>query len=174
MCRGCHQQVLACVYIGIVRGYYIHHVAVNDLGETLEDTAKVLDLGNSSRSETVVGDLRPETTYEFAMSAYTRRAEGERTKGVRVKTHGAGNAQCYLDWLHSPVAQVCTSHSHLVDISMDFCDRACIAAGPRVCKYLPTDLRQPDLSYTAVSDSRWRRLYLGRSGTKAQCDLTAL
>ena len=46
----------------------------------------------------------------------------------------------------------------------NFRDRAFCAAGPRVWNYLPTDLRQPDLSYSC-----WRHFYLVIA-TKAQCD----
>ena len=48
----------------------------------------------------------------------------------------------------------------------DFGDRAFSAAGPRVCNYLPTDLRQLDLSY-----SRFRQSLKHFNG---QWDLTAL
>ena len=66
-------------------------MAVNDLGEALKDTRKLLDLGNSSVMESVVGGLMADTVYEFEMMSYTRKTEGEPTRHRRVKTHGAGN-----------------------------------------------------------------------------------
>jgi len=63
---------------------------VNDLGDVLEDTTRVLDVGNSSRMEAVVGGLRADSVYQFEMLAYTRKTEGDWTRHRRVKTHGAG------------------------------------------------------------------------------------
>jgi len=73
-----------------VRGYRLQYTAVNDLGDVLDDTRKVLDLGNSSMMEAVVGGLRADSVYQFEMLAYTRKTEGEWTRHRRVKTHGAG------------------------------------------------------------------------------------
>jgi len=81
------------VCAGVVRGYRVHYTAVSDLGEALEETKKVLDLVNSSRTDAVVGGLEPDRMYEFEIAAYTRRTEGERTRQRRVRTHGAGKAQ---------------------------------------------------------------------------------
>jgi len=75
---------------GVVRGYRIHYVLVNDLGAALEDTKKVLDVVNSSLTEVVVGGLEPDRVYQFEMSAFTRRNEGERTGQKRIQTHAAG------------------------------------------------------------------------------------
>ena len=85
----CNQNNNACV--GITRGYRVVYAAVNELGEALEDTRKVVDIGNSSTTEAVVGGLQPDSIYQFAVSAYTRKSDGERTRHRRVKTHGAGS-----------------------------------------------------------------------------------
>ena len=83
------------VCAGVVRGYRIHYMAVNDLGEALEDAKEVLDIGNSSRTEAVVGGLEADHMYQFEMAAYTRKTEGERTRQRRVRTHGAGKTMGY-------------------------------------------------------------------------------
>jgi len=75
----------------VVRGYRIHYMLVNDLGAALEGTKKLLDVVNSSVTEVVVGGLEPDHEYQFEMSAYTRRNEGERTRQRRIRTHAAGN-----------------------------------------------------------------------------------
>ena len=58
----------------------------------------------------------------------------------------------------------------------NFGDRAFSAAGRRVGNYLPTDVRQPDLSYRRFRQSR--KTFSLVSATKAQCEapppLTAL
>ena len=79
------------VCIGVVRGYRIHYAAVSDVGDTLEETRRVLDVDNSSLTATVIADLRSDCVYEFEMNAYTRRTDGQRTRQRRVKTHGAGD-----------------------------------------------------------------------------------
>jgi len=75
---------------GVVRGYRIHYTLVNDRGVALEDTKKLLDVVNSSLTEVIVGGLEPGHMYQFEMSAYTRRNEGERTRQKRIRTHAAG------------------------------------------------------------------------------------
>jgi len=57
--------------------------------------------------------------------------------------------------------KVCSSCSDVHQL----CDRAFSAAWPRVWYCLPTDLRQPYLSYSR-SDSHWKCFRLD-SGTKA-------
>jgi len=76
---------------GVVRGYRVHYAAVSDVtGDVLEQTWKLLDVGNSSLAEAVITGLQSDQVYVVEMSAYTRRTEGERTRQRRVKTHGAG------------------------------------------------------------------------------------
>jgi len=65
-------------------------MAVNDVGDTLEHTRKLVDIGNSSAMEAVVGRLDSDRVYQFEMWAYTRKDDGQHTRQRRVKTHGAG------------------------------------------------------------------------------------
>ena len=65
-------------------------MAVDDVGEALEDTRKVVDVSSSSCMMTVVEGLEADCIYQFEMWAYTHRAEGHRTRQWWVKTHGAG------------------------------------------------------------------------------------
>jgi len=59
----------------------------------------------------------------------------------------------------------------LVSLSRtNFGDRAFSAAGPRVCNYLPTDLRQPDLSDGRLRQSL--KTFLLGGWDKAHCEST--
>jgi len=82
---------------GLVRGYRVHYSAVDDVGDTINSTRRVMDVGNnSSVTEAVIGGLRPDRLYQFEMAAFTRRTEGQRTRQRRVRTHGAGNVSSLL------------------------------------------------------------------------------
>ena len=74
---------------GIIRGYKIYHVAVNDIGIPVEQPS-VVDIPDGSRTEWTVGGLQSDTAYQFEMWAYTRRGDGERTRPQKLKTRGAG------------------------------------------------------------------------------------
>jgi len=61
------------------------------------------------------------------------------------------------------------SHTLLVSQTRtNFGDRAISAAGPRVWNYLPTDLRQPDLSYSRFRQSL--KTFFFCQWDKAQCE----
>ena len=93
----------------MVRGYRIHYVAVSGAGEALEHTKKLLDVDNSTSTEALVGGLQADRMYQFEMSAYTRRTEGERTRHRRVRTHGAGKRNRVFTRLSKH--QACIKHS---------------------------------------------------------------
>jgi len=99
------------VCAGIVRGYRVQYVAVDDVGDAVEDTSRVVDVANNSRMEAVVGGLQADCLYQFDMWAYTRRTEGQRTRQRRVKTLGAGRLQLTTyhnkQWLTCCSRQMC-------------------------------------------------------------------
>ena len=61
-----------------------------DASDVLISPPKTVDVSDSTRSEVTIVDLQPESFYQFQVSAYTRKGEGERTKARRIKTKGAG------------------------------------------------------------------------------------
>ena len=80
-----------------MRGYQIHYVVVNDNDEPI-GVPGMHDMMDGSKSEVVIGGLRPDTTYQFHVAAYTRKGDGERSRPRKVKTKGAG---MYIVQLHA-------------------------------------------------------------------------
>jgi len=78
---------------GIIRGYRVYYVELNDLEEPVFGAQPVmLDLADGSKTDVVVTGLLPDTRYQFLVAAYTRKGEGERTKPKQVRTKGAGES----------------------------------------------------------------------------------
>ena len=77
---------------GIIRGYQIHYVQVNEADEP-QAVPIMFDLADGSKSEAIVANLLPDTSYQFQVAAYTRKGDGERSKPKKVKTKGAGLSQ---------------------------------------------------------------------------------
>ena len=74
---------------GIIRGFQIHYVIINDNEEPV-GLPGMFDLMDGSKSSVVIDKLRPDTTYQFQVAAYTRKGDGERSRPRKIKTKGAG------------------------------------------------------------------------------------
>ena len=74
---------------GIIRGYQIHFVKVNDEGEAIGHPNYV-DVKEDNTHEVVIGGLSSDTYYQIQVVAYTRKGDGERSRPKRVRTKGAG------------------------------------------------------------------------------------
>lgn len=74
---------------GIVRGYRVHYVAINEHGSPVE-LPSVVDVPGGSSTETTINGLLADTEYQLEMTAYTRRGDGQRTRPIKIRTRGAG------------------------------------------------------------------------------------
>ena len=74
---------------GVIRGYQIHYVRVNEKEEALGLPSRY-DINDPARSEVNITGLQPDTNYHFQVAAYTRKGDGERSKTKKIKTKGAG------------------------------------------------------------------------------------
>ena len=83
---------------GIIRGYQVYYVHVNDRDEPL-GSAAMFDVSDPTKTEAVVAGLQPDTSYQFQIAAYTRKGDGERTKPRNAKTKGAGEGR-YLSFVN--------------------------------------------------------------------------
>ncbi|ELU00302.1 hypothetical protein CAPTEDRAFT_229069 [Capitella teleta] len=73
---------------GIVRGYQIHYVKINDEGEP-SGVPGMYDLNEDNKHEVIVNGLTPDTNYQFQVAAYTRKGDGARSRQKRIRTRGA-------------------------------------------------------------------------------------
>jgi len=62
---------------------------VNDNDEIVSAPV-MLDISDSTRTDVTIVGLHPETSYQFQVSAYTRKGDGEKSKPKKIKTKGAG------------------------------------------------------------------------------------
>ena len=74
---------------GIIRGYQIHYIKVNDRDEPT-GLSEMYDLQGGEKTEIVITSLQPDTWYRFQVAAYTRKGDGERSRPKTIKTKGAG------------------------------------------------------------------------------------
>lgn len=74
---------------GLIRGYRVYYVQVNDNDELIGAPAMVDTLDGLKNEVTITG-LQSDTFYQFQIAAYTRKGDGERSKPRKVKTKGAG------------------------------------------------------------------------------------
>ena len=74
---------------GIIRGYQIHYSAVNEDEQPI-GLPEMYDLIDGEKTEVVITGLRPDTFYLVQVAAYTRKGDGDRSRGRKVKTKGAG------------------------------------------------------------------------------------
>ena len=73
---------------GVIRGYRVY-VSVDGADPSTPPPAR-RDIANPEVTELVVGGLVPDTTYLVHATAYTRRADGQPSRTVKVRTKGAG------------------------------------------------------------------------------------
>ena len=84
-----HQHsVTPAAVSGVVRGYRVY-VSV-DGADPSRSPDPPHDAPNADATELVVAGLRPDTTYLVHVAAYTRRADGQPSRTVKVRTKGAG------------------------------------------------------------------------------------
>ena len=81
---------------GIIRGYQIHYVKVNERDEPI-GLSDMYDVRGTDKTSVVIGGLQPDTWYQFQVAAYTRKGDGERSRPKTVKTKGAGKYCEYVD-----------------------------------------------------------------------------
>ena len=74
---------------GIIRGYQVYYVQVNDNDELVGSPAS-FDAKDGSKMEVTITGLQPDTNYQFQIAAYTRKGDGEISKPRKAKTKGAG------------------------------------------------------------------------------------
>jgi len=82
----------------VVRGYRVY-VSV-DGADPSAPPAPAHDAANPEATEMVIAGLRPDTTYLVHVAAYTRRADGQPSRTVKVRTKGAGNFPSMRLFLH--------------------------------------------------------------------------
>ena len=76
---------------GIIRGYHIHYMVVNDDSQPY-GANDMYDLRGGARTEVVITGLQPSTNYQFQVGAYTRKGDGDRSRAKTVRTKGAGTS----------------------------------------------------------------------------------
>ncbi|CAH1774763.1 unnamed protein product [Owenia fusiformis] len=73
---------------GIIRGYQVHWVAVNEHKEPI-GLANIHTVMNASQHFAIISKLQHDTNYQFQVAAYTRKGDGQRSRGRTIKTKGA-------------------------------------------------------------------------------------
>ncbi|KAJ8011670.1 hypothetical protein DPEC_G00060660 [Dallia pectoralis] len=73
---------------GQIRGYQVHYTCVE--GGSSRSLARIKHLLLRDRQETLLGGLRPETTYSVSVAAYTTKGDGAHSKAIVVQTLGIG------------------------------------------------------------------------------------
>lgn len=76
---------------GIIRGYQIHYVRLNEEGDP-DSMHLMYDMNIQDQHEVVIGGLHPDSNYQFQVAAYTRKGDGERSRAKRIRTKGAGRS----------------------------------------------------------------------------------
>jgi netrin-G3 ligand len=76
---------------GIIRGYLIHYVAMNENDEPTSNP-NIFNVVGGDKSEMTISTLEPDTWYQFQVNGYTRKGDGQRSRGRKVKTKGAGGS----------------------------------------------------------------------------------
>lgn len=74
---------------GIIRGYYVYYIPVDDKGHP-KGQEKVFDTKDGSDVDAVITELDPNTLYKITVAGYTRKGDGSRSSDVRIKTSGPG------------------------------------------------------------------------------------
>jgi len=82
------EHTLTSTLSGVIRGYRVY-ISV-DGADPSSPPAAPRDIANPEATELVVGGLVPDTTYLVHATAYTRRADGQPSRTVKVRTKGAG------------------------------------------------------------------------------------
>ena len=85
---------------GIIRGYLIHYVKVNEDNIPI-GISGMEDVRGSEVNEMAIGGLQPDTYYQFTVAAYTRKRDGERSRPKTIKTKGAGNFAVFISLFSS-------------------------------------------------------------------------
>jgi len=93
------EHTLTTSLSGVVRGYRVY-VRV-DGAEPSSPPAAPRDVANAEATEMIVTGLRPDTTYLVHATAYTRRADGQPSRTVKVRTKGAGMPNVILSFFLS-------------------------------------------------------------------------
>ncbi|XP_064626984.1 tyrosine-protein phosphatase Lar-like isoform X3 [Lineus longissimus] len=73
---------------GIIRGYLIHYVAINENDEPTSNP-NIFNVVGGDKAEMTIINLEPDTWYQFQVNGYTRKGDGQRSRGRKVKTKGA-------------------------------------------------------------------------------------
>lgn len=81
---------------GIIRGYYVYYVKVDQNGDPIPHTQKMEDTNDMNKNEIVLTNLEPETRYQVSVSAYTRRGDGPRSRPRIIDTKGAGRLKYFV------------------------------------------------------------------------------
>ena len=74
---------------GIIRGYYVYYVEINEKGE-VRGQERVEDTGDGNRNEAVITGLKAQTRYHVSVAGYTRKGDGKRSKTKFITTGKAG------------------------------------------------------------------------------------
>lgn len=82
---------------GIIRGYQIHYVNVNEGGEPI-GLPIMFDYMDTTKTEMVLSQLQPATLYQFQVAGYNRRGDGERSRPKTATTKGAGQCLFATIW----------------------------------------------------------------------------
>ena len=75
---------------GIIRGYYVYYVEVDDDHEPKLNTERMEDTNDGNKNEMVIVGLKPDTRYSVSVAGYTRKGDGVRSRPKIVSTRGAG------------------------------------------------------------------------------------
>ncbi|KAK3612593.1 hypothetical protein CHS0354_042101 [Potamilus streckersoni] len=96
---------------GIIRGYYVFYVEVDNNDEPIQSTEKRIDTEDGNKMDAVIVNLKPDTRYHVQVAGYTRRGDGIRSKPRTITTKGAvptapRNLQAELIQAEPPQVQV--------------------------------------------------------------------
>ena len=72
---------------GIIRGYQVYYQRSVD-GQLIGQE-RMRDFADGNQTQGTIGNLQPETTYSFTLSAYTRKGDGTRSRARTATTKGA-------------------------------------------------------------------------------------
>ena len=80
---------------GIIRGYQVHYIEIDRTSQTV-GRPQMYDLMDGDKNEVMLAKLKPDTSYQVRVAAYTRKGDGQRSPARMVKTKGAGEGRLSL------------------------------------------------------------------------------
>ena len=71
---------------GVIRGYYVYYIELNDQDEPMQSNQKMEDTGDVKKEEMAIVGLKPDTRYQVSVAGYTRKGDGIRSRAKIVTT----------------------------------------------------------------------------------------